>query len=321
MKISASLAPMAGFTDSPFRRICSRFGASYTVSEMISSVALTMNDRKTGTLASITGGEAPVILQIFGHDPKTMAKAAEILLSGSFGGCCYAAPPAGIDINMGCPMKKIVTPGDGSALMRNLPLAGQITAAVKEVCVKYSVPLSVKIRSGWNSESVNAPDAALVLARNGADRITVHARTREQMYAPYADYTVIKNVADVLKSEFPKVILVGNGDVDSRIKAEELLEYGCDEVSVGRAALGNPWIFSEIADDGFVPPSKEEIISLVIEFVNAVCSEKGEYSGIRESRGRAAYFIRGMQGAAKVRDTLNHCETLEEFENTVRGLL
>lgn len=308
---------MAGYTDAAFRRICSSLGADFVVSEMISSVALVMSDRKTGELAKITPGEAPVILQLFGHDPETMAKAADLLLSGSFRGCSYSAPPAGIDINMGCPVKKIVTSSDGSALMRDPALASRIASAVKEVCVRYGVPLSVKFRSGWNKDSLNAPEFALAMAESGADRITVHCRTKEQMYAPSADPSMAGKVCRTLREagySLDKLEIIGNGDVDSPSSAAVYLDHGCTGVAVGRAALGNPWIFSQLKDpDHFTPPTRDGILETVIRFVEDVVREKGEFIGVRESRGRAACFVKGMRGSARLRGDLNHCETLKDF--------
>ena len=313
--ITASLAPMAGFTDCSFRRLASRYGARYTVSEMISAVALTMRDKKTATLARIAEGEAPVVLQIFGHDPDIMARAADILLSGSFDGCDYAARPIGIDINMGCPVRKIVTNGDGSALARNFDLASRVTSAVREVCDKYGVPLSVKIRTGWDADHVTAPTLAPILARAGASKITLHTRTREQMYAPSADPTICREVRDALDDAgFFTVSLCGNGDIDSVEAAERYVSLGCDEVALGRAALGAPWLFAALRDpEGFTPPSTEEIISTAADFVRDVVRDLGEEMGILESRGRAAHFIKGMRGSAAIRDRLNRATTLDEF--------
>ncbi len=321
--ITASLAPMAGFTDCVFRRICSRFGAAYTVSEMISAMAMVMGDRKTAMIAEITEGEAPVVLQLFGHDPAVIAKAAEMLLDGSFDGCRYAAPPAGIDLNMGCPVKKIVTSGDGSALMKNVDLARRITSAAAEVCEKRCVPLSVKFRLGWDSGSINAPEFAAAIAESGAKKITLHTRTREQMYAPCADPTRAADVLAALVSGgfADKVTLVGNGDIDGYDSAALYLGNGCSEAAIGRAALGNPWIFAELKDpDNFVPPTLGEILDEVIGFVHGVVELRGEEVGIRESRGRAAHFIKGLRGSASVRDRLNHACTLKEFEAVLHDL-
>ncbi|MBE6542320.1 MAG: tRNA dihydrouridine synthase DusB [Ruminococcaceae bacterium] len=313
--IPAALAPMAGFTDSVFRKICTELGAKYTVSEMISAVAMTMGDSKTAELAKITEGEAPVVLQIFGHDPAIMARAADMLLSGNYKGCSYAALPAGIDINMGCPVKKIVTSGDGSALMKNIALAREITARVAEACAKYNTPLSVKFRLGWDENSIIAPQFAAEIAAAGAQKITLHTRTREQMYAPSADPDQTRIVAKALaNSGNGHVILVGNGDIESYADARKYIDNGCSEVSVGRGALGDPWIFSALSDpENFIPPTTAERKALVIRFVEEVVELKGEVVGIRESRGRAAHFIKGMRGSAKIRDRLNHANTLSEF--------
>lgn len=319
--IPSALAPMAGYTDYPMRKIAAQFGASYVVSEMISSVAMCMNDRKTAVLAKIGEGEAPVILQLFGHDPSMMAEAARKLLTGDYAGCSYAAPPAGIDINMGCPVKKIVTSGDGSALMRTPDIARAVVAATAEVCAKHNVPLSVKIRAGWDSDHINCAEFAADMAQAGADKITIHCRTREQMYMPSADPSHAESVAQALKNLEKPVILAGNGDIETRADAERYLAIGCGEVAVGRAALGNPWIFRELsAPATFVPPTVEEIKELAISLVEAVVREHGETVGVRESRARAAYFIKGMRGAARVRERLNHAETLSEFVKTLETI-
>lgn len=314
LPIISALAPMAGYTDYPMRKIAADFGAAYVVSEMISAVAMCMNDRKTAVLAKIGEGEAPVVLQIFGHDPAMMAEAARKLLTGDYAGCSYAAPPAGIDINMGCPVKKIVTSGDGSALMRTPDIARDVTAAVADVCAKYGVPLSVKIRAGWDTGHINCAEFAAEMARAGAAKITLHCRTREQMYIPSADPAHAESTAQTLKTLEKPVIFVGNGDIETRADAKRYLAAGCDEVAIGRAALGNPWIFRELSDpEHFTPPTLDEIRALSIALVEAVVREKGETVGVRESRSRAAYFIKGMRGAARVRDQLNHAETLTEF--------
>jgi len=318
-EIITSLAPMAGYTDAPFRRICSEMGADYVVSEMISAMAMVMGDKKTADLAKIHPGEAPVVLQIFGHDPAVMAKAADLLLTGNYPGCSYAAPPAGIDINMGCPVKKITSNGEGSALMKNIPLAREITAAVAETCAKHNVPLTVKHRLGWDDSSICAAQFASEMAAAGASKITLHTRTREQMYAPYADPEACIPVAEALAPL--NVPLSGNGDIESLADAQRYLACGCREVSVGRAALGNPWLFKQMKHpDTFTPPSLDEILALVARFVTELVQEKGEVVGIRESRGRAAYFIRGMRGSAKIRDQLNHCDTLRDFLTVLESL-
>ena len=313
--IYADLAPMAGYSDTTFRAICSSLGASCATSEMISAVALTYKDTKTAALAEITENDPPVFLQIFGHDPAVMAEAAEILLSGGYDGCRYAHSPAGIDINMGCPVRKIVTSGDGSALMRDMTLASSIAASVKRVCEAHGVPLSVKFRLGWDERSLIAPEFALAMAQSGADRITLHCRTKEQMYAPSARPEYCSAVRDTLDSHgFSSVPLIGNGDIDSREAAERYLSLGCSGISVGRAALSDPWIFSALAHpDTHVPPTLDDRIALITDYVTSVAGRLGEVRGIRESRSRAAYLLHGVRGGAKVRDALNHAETLASF--------
>lgn len=312
--VKASLAPMAGYSDSVFRGICARFGAVSATSEMISSVAMTHNDIKTAALAEISPEDPPVILQIFGHDPETMARAADILLSGSFLNCSYAAKPQGIDINMGCPVKKIVSSGDGSALMLDPDLSMKIVSSVKNICQKYSVPLSVKFRLGWDDKSVCAPDFAVAVAKAGADSITLHCRTKEQMYAPAANPDYCRTVREALDSEgFYNVSLTGNGDIASTNDAEKYVSLGCSGVAVGRAALGNPWIFSSLTKGVDIDPSLDERISLIREYVEKVSAKIGEARGVRESRSRAAYLLHGIRGGAKVRDALNHAETLSDF--------
>ncbi len=333
---------------------------------MISATALTMGDRKTASLARIGQGEH-TFLQIFGHDPRTMAKAAEILLSGSFDGCQFDEYPAGIDINMGCPVRKIYTSGDGSRLLENLPLAREITKRTAEVCRRFGVPLSVKIRLGTDSRHIVAPEFARALAESGAEKITLHCRTKEQMYAPSADPRYCLAAKSALVNEdhaiaFPvkpepeksiaiakvgsfndgrdsstlddksassycfmassssRVALCGNGDVTDSDSALAYVGFGCGEVAVGRAALGQPWIFREIKDPGCPKMSAEEAIDAAKEFVYEVAAEKGEAVGIRESRSRAAHFIKGMPGSAKVRDRLNHAETVREFSEILDEL-
>lgn len=317
MKIKASLAPMAGYTDSVFRQIAQNLGTAYTVSEMISSLALVHGDTKTAALAEIGENEKNTVLQIFGHDPAAMAEAAEILLSRDFPGCSYKSPPAGIDINMGCPVKKITSSGDGSALMKNPDTAAKITEACAAVCRKYSVPLSVKLRLGWDEKSINAPEFAKLLAESGADKLTLHTRTRELMYAPSARPEFCLKVREAVPEN---VVLVGNGDISSLTDAEKYLSLGCSEVAVGRAALGNPWLFTELSTGEKYIPDTDEVIDLAVEFTHRVVKLKGEYTGVREARGRAAHFIKGMRGSAGVRDKLNHAETEAEFAEILYSL-
>lgn len=319
MKILTSLAPMAGYTDIPFRKICSRLGADYTVTEMISAAAVCFGDDKTFTLAEISPEEAPCAVQIFGHDPSQMSYAADKLLS------MYPkdAFPCAVDINMGCPVRKIVTSGDGAALMKDPHNASEIVKAVSSVTKRYGIPLWVKIRAGWDKNSINAPYFAALMADSGASRITVHGRTREQMYAPSSDNGVIRAV----KESLPKGIeLIGNGDVTCAADAVRMInETGCDGVAIGRAACGDPWIFREISclNEGvaYTEPTLAEKIELALELILDVVRLKGEVVGIRESRGRAAHFIKGIRGSASVRDALNHAETYDAFAEILRGLV
>ena len=311
------LAPMAGYTDGPFRRICAENGCRETVSEMISAAALHYKDKKTASLARILEGEGPVTFQIFGHDPVMMAEGAEILLTGGYDGCQYAAEPAGIDINMGCPVRKITSNGDGSGLMKTPELAAKIVEAVVPVCRKYGKPLSVKIRAGWDADHINAPEMAVMLAEAGADRVSLHCRTKEELYTPGIRLEVLADMVAALRKAKPACEIVGNGDITTIDDAMAMLKLGCDGVMIGRGALGNPWIFRQIqeAAAGKEPfmPTEADRRSMAARLAGEVVAEKGEHVGIRESRGRAAYFLQGMRGSAKMRDRLNHAETLKEF--------
>ena len=311
------LAPMAGYTDGPFRRICAENGCRETVSEMISAAALHYKDKKTASLARILEGEGPVTFQIFGHDPRMMAEGAEILLTGGYEGCRYAAEPAGIDINMGCPVRKITSNGDGSGLMKTPDLAAQIVEAVKPVCEKYGKPLSVKIRAGWDRDSINAPEMAVMLAQAGADRVSLHCRTKEELYTPGIRLEVLADTIAALRSTVPACEIVGNGDINTWADAMVMLNMGCDGVMIGRGALGNPWIFRQITEaaEGQEPfmPTEKDRRDMAARLVREVVAEKGETVGIRESRGRAAYFIHGLRGSARMRDRLNHAGTMDEF--------
>ncbi len=305
---------MAGFTDLPFRIICSELGADYTVSEMISAAAVCFQDKKTFELARIDEREAPCALQIFGHDPSQMAYAADNLLSSPSG-----QSPIAIDINMGCPVKKIVTSGDGSAMMRTPDIAKNVVTAVREITEKHSIPLWVKIRAGWDKYSINAPSFAAMLAECGVSRITVHGRTREQMYAPSSDNNIIRRVREAVPSH---VEVIGNGDVCTYDDAVRMInETGCDGVAVGRAALGNPWIFRELSEGKSIVPDIRSRIMMAVRLAEDVVAVKGEVPGVREARGRAAHFIRGIRGSAAIRDALNHAETLSRFKEVLMNAL
>ena len=319
MTFPVYLAPMAGFTDAPFRLICTEMGADGTVTEMISAAAVCFGDKMTFKLAAIDKSEGPCALQLFGHDPSQMKEATERLLE------FYKDKtfPGSVDINMGCPVKKIVSSGDGSALMRDPELSARIVKSVRTVTDRYKIPLSVKIRAGWDKSCINAPYFASLMAESGASQITVHGRTREQMYAPSSDNGVIR---DVRLAVDRSVTVIGNGDICCGGDALRMIqETECDGVAVGRAALGNVWLFSEIkyVAEGkiYTQPTVKERIELAIRLVRDVVAVKGEEQGIRESRGRAAHFIRGIRGSSAVRDALNHASTLDEFTEILYALL
>lgn len=316
------LAPMAGFTDAPFRLLARRCGADFAVTEMVSSVAMSFGDLKTGKLAKLPQGDTPCAVQLFGHDPEIMAKAALMLATGDYPGCETEVTPSAIDVNMGCPVKKIAGSGDGCTLMSSPALCGEIVAAMTEALAPFGIPVTVKIRAGTDGDHINAVEVAKACAGAGASAVTVHARTREEMYRPGIRPEVIRSVRDAL----PETVAVyGNGDITCADGAVKMLrDTGCDGVAVGRAALGNPWIFREIkaalAGEEYVPPTVNERIDTAVSLVRDIVSEKGEFSGIHEARGRAAHFIRGLPGAACVRDRLNRAETLEEFTQIISSL-
>jgi len=306
---------MAGATDAPMRRLCFRLGADGAVTEMVSAKAICYEDAKTGALASITEGEGDVAVQLFGHEPSVVAEAAVRVVTGRLEGASFARPPAAIDINMGCPVRKIVTSGDGSALMKDPKTASEIVKRTSDALTPLGIPVTVKIRAGWDKNSINAPYFAALMADSGAAAVTVHARTREQMYAPSADPDIIKAV----KRALPDFPVIGNGDVRSAEDAARLMEYtGCDSVMIGRAALGDPWIFSAIAaarrGKTVSPPDRPERVMTALSLIRDVIAEKGEFVGVREARGRVAHFIKGMRGAAEVRCRINQAETYAEIE-------
>ena len=316
------LSPMAGFTDAPFRLLSRRCGADFAVTEMVSSVAMSFGDLKTGKLAKLPEGDTPCAVQLFGHDPEIMAKAALMLVTRDYPGCETEETPSAIDVNMGCPVKKIAGSGDGSALMASPSLCGEIVAAMNEALSPYGVPVTVKIRAGLDAGHINAVEVAKACAAAGASAVTVHARTREEMYRPGIRPEVIREVREAL----PETVAVyGNGDITCAADAVKMLrETGCDGVAVGRAALGDPWIFREIkaaiSGEDYTPPTINERIDTAVSLVRDIVAEKGEFSGVHEARGRAAHFIRGLPGAAATRDRLNRTESLDEFIEIISSL-
>ena len=319
------LAPLAGVSDRAFRDVCRAEGAEYTVSEMVSAKALCYEQRtkkesapaKTAPLASVYESEMPMAIQLFGCEPDFMAEAARLIEEMSYRGCTSDTPPAAIDINMGCPVHKIVGNGEGSALMKNPELAADIVRAVRRA---VSLPVTVKIRAGWDADSINAPEMAKRLEDAGAALIAVHGRTRAQMYAPSADLGVI---ADVKKSV--SVPVVGNGDILCAADAIRMYEHtGCDGVMIARGALGNPWLFAEIRallEGGvYTPPSLSERMETALSQIAFMVEEKGERIAMAEARKHLSWYIKGIDGAAAARLAINTASTLAEMTAILRDL-
>lgn len=311
------LAPMAGFTDAAFRRICEELGAGATVTEMLSAKAICYGDKKTAELALIPRGSGPVSVQVFGHEEADIGDAVRRLLSDEFGDAMHERPMA-IDINMGCPVRKIVTSGDGSALMLDPALCGRLVAAAVEN--SGGVPVTVKIRAGFDAARVNAPEVALAAVSGGASAVFVHGRTREQFYAPSSSNEVIARVRDALPPEIP---VIGNGDICDASDAFRMIrETGCDGVMIGRAALGDPWIFERIRAkcDGVAVREVgiPERMAMAWRLCREVCDRYGEERGVPMCRGRAGHFIRGVPGAAAIRGALCRAVTLAEIDDCLR---
>lgn len=306
------LAPMAGASDYAMRTVCRAHGAGYAVTEMVSAKALMYGGRKTAALAAVRAGDEPLAVQIFGHDPETMAKAAgELAVSVN--------APAAIDINMGCPAPKIVKNGDGAALMKDTALIGRIVSACVRAAEMCGVPVTVKLRAGWN-ECRNAPEAARAAEAAGASLIVIHGRTREQMYAPPVDLSVIADVKRAVS-----VPVVGNGDIASAADAARMIDVtGCDGVAIGRGALGNPWIFGEIGafarNEEYTPPTVRERCLTAISHARLLVADKGERVGVYEARKHFAWYIHGIEGAPACRDRIMRSATLSEMEAAVLEL-
>lgn len=310
------LAPMAGAADTAFRIICARHGCGYAVTEMISAKAVTYGDKKTSQLAEITKDEAPTACQIFGHEPDVMAKACDILLEEYAKG---GVMPVAIDINMGCPVPKIVKNGEGSALMRNLPLAKKIIETV--VKSAGDVPVTVKMRLGWDMGSICVIDLAKIAEDSGAAAICVHARTRSQMYAPSADWSYIKKVKEAVS-----IPVIGNGDIFSGADAKRMIEEtGCDAVAIARGAMGNPWIFEEatalLEGKIFSPISPTQKIQGAIDHLDLLIKLKGEARAVPESRAHMDKYTKGLYGAPRIRNAVNLAESAEEIKALLRSLL
>lgn len=303
LKSHAVLAPMAGVSDRAYRELCVRFGAAYCVSEMVSSKALSFNSKKSEELMEISDLERPCGIQIFGDDPKCMADAAKHALENK---------PDIIDINMGCPAPKISSNGSGSALMKNPRLCGEIVKAVSAVT---DIPVTVKIRKGWDDDSVNAVEVAKICESAGAAAITVHGRTRQQYYKPPVDYDIIKAVRESVS-----VPVIANGDIDSAEKAKQVMDItGCDLVMIGRATLGNPWIFSQInaylenPNVKIHTPDLEERLGVMIEHIGKMVEYKGEHMAMLQARKLVVGYFKGIKGAAALRNEAGKIKTLDDL--------
>ncbi len=312
------LAPMAGVTDYAFRKIARRYGASYCVSEMVSSKAIHFKDRKTADLAEIKDDDRPLGIQIFGSDPKIMAESAYLLSTATYEHRKNDNTPNIIDINMGCPVKKIVSAGDGSALLKSPALCEEI---IRETVNASQVPVTVKIRAGWDKDSINCVEIAKIAESSGAAAICVHGRTREQMYEPYADWSYIKAVKDAVS-----IPVIGNGDIFSAADAVRMIEEtGVDSLMIGRGAMGNPFIFDEIQHyfDGkpYTPPTIFERVRVAMEQVSYMIEEKGERIAICEARKHLSWYLKGERGSAGVRGEINHASTLEELNEIINNYL
>ena len=317
LKYGLFLAPLAGVSDRTFRNICREYGAEYTVSEMISAKAMCYDQRSrksaaedsaTTELATIYENEMPIAIQLFGREPEYMAEAAKMIEERSYKGCCSNTSPVAIDINMGCPVKKIVNNGEGSALMKDPITAENIVKAVKKA---VSLPVTVKIRAGW--DSVTAPDFAKRIEAAGADMICVHARTREQMYSPGVDIRVIEAVKKSVT-----VPVVGNGDIYSANDAMKMMaDTGCDGVMIARGALGNPWIFSEVRakldNTVFLYPDNRERLETAKRHLLMMLEEKPHHRAVAEAKKHIAWYIKGMNGAAAARAAVMVAENEDEI--------
>lgn len=309
MENNVLLAPMAGVTDLPFRLLCREQGVGLACMEMISAKAILYKNKNTESLLAIHPQEGAVSLQLFGSDPKILSEMAKKIEDRPF---------AILDINMGCPVPKVVGNGEGAALMKEPKLVEEIVTAVVKAVRK---PVTVKIRKGFNDTCVNAVEIARIAEASGAAAVMIHGRTREQYYAGAADWEIIARVKENLS-----IPVIGNGDIVDGASAEAILtQTGCDGVMIGRAARGNPWIFRQIAaylrDGTILPrPEKEEIKETILRHAKLQLDCKGEYTGIREMRKHVSWYTAGMPDSARLRRSVNAVESFAALEELVRGM-
>lgn len=301
LKNNILLAPMAGITDLPFRIIAKEHAPGLVCTEMVSSKALFYGDEKTKKLLNIEGEEKPIQMQIFGSDIESMKYATK-----------YVSEIADIvDINMGCPAPKVVKNGDGSKLLLNLELAEQI---IKVVVEESKVPVTLKIRKGWNNENIVAVEIAKIAEKCGISAITVHGRTREEFYTGNADWNIIKKVKDSVS-----IPVIGNGDVKSKKDAIKMFEKtGVDGIMIGRATMGNPWIFDEILRENYIEPSNKEKYETIIKHIDLEVQEKGERVGIMEMRKHLSAYVKNVPNASKMREEINKIEDINELKKFLK---